>query len=257
MIFAIVAALVSGPSESISAAPELQGFGVLTAAALVFFAFAGYARVATLGDELIDSKKNTAKAVGVSFSIVFAIYLSLSFLMPAVLGNNLVFSIAPMIDFLNTAMPGFPSEIVVIVAGIASLGSLLALLAGMSRTASVMGEDSELPKLFALRGGPGNAPWFAEIVISLVVIVLVLSGSLVWAVGLSSFSILIYYSVANLAAFRQPEIKGSMKTLPLAGLMFCLAIGFAVPLDSLVIGVLLLAVVMLTRIGLSRISKIG
>ncbi len=257
LIFAIIAALVSGPSESISAAPELQGFGVLTAAALVFFAFAGYARVATLGDELIDSKKNTAKAVGISFSIVFAIYISLSFLMPAVLGNSLVFSIAPMIEFLNTAIPGFPSGIVVIVAGIASLGSLLALLAGMSRTASVMGEDSELPKLFALRGGPGNAPWFAEIVISLVVIVLVLSGSLVWAVGLSSFSILIYYSVANLAAFRQPEIKGSMKTLPLAGLMFCLTIGFAVPLDSLVIGVLLLAVVMLTRIGLSRISKIG
>lgn len=257
LIFAIIAALLSAPAESITSSPDLQGFGVLTAAALLFFAFAGYARVATLGDELLDSKKNTPIAVGISFAVVFAIYLSLSFVMPAVLGNKLVFSIAPMVDLLELSIPGFPSEIVVFVAGIASLGSLLALLAGMSRTASVMGEDGELPKLFALRGGPGNAPWFAEIVISLVVIVLVLSGNLVWAIGLSSFSILTYYAVANLAAYRQPKTENPSRILSLIGLMLCLAIGFSVPLDSLIIGVLLLSVVMVLRIGLSRINKIG
>lgn len=257
LTFVIIAGLISGPSESISRGPELQGFGVLTAAALIFFAFAGYARVATLGDELVDSKKNTAKAVGISFAIVFGIYLALSFVMPAVLGNFLVFSIAPMIDYLALALPNFPSEIVVVVAGIASLGSLLALLAGMSRTASVMGEDGELPKLFAIRGGPGNAPWFAEIAISLVVIVFVLSGNLVWTVGLSSFSILTYYAVANLAAYRQPkDISNRSRMWPLAGLMLCLAIGFSVPVDSLFIGFVLLATVMLLRIGLFRINKI-
>ena len=258
LTFVIIAGIVSGPIESISRGPELQGFGVLTAAALIFFAFAGYARVATLGDELVDSKKNTAKAVGISFAIVFGIYLSLSFLMPAVLGNFLVFSIAPMIDYLALALPAFPSEIVIIVAGIASLGSLLALLAGMSRTASVMGEDGELPKLFAIRGGPGNAPWFAEIAISLVVIVFVLSGNLVWTVGLSSFAILTYYAVANLAAYRQPKaLSNRSRIWPLAGLMFCLAIGFSVPVDSLFIGFVLLAAVMLIRIALFRIRKIS
>lgn len=257
LFFVIIVGFISAPTQVITQGPELQGFGVLTAAALIFFAFAGYARVATLGDELIDSKKNTAKAVGISFSIVFVIYFSLSFLMPAVLGNFLVFSIAPMIDYLALALPGFPAEIVILVAGIASLGSLLALLAGMSRTASVMGEDGELPKLFAIRGGPGNAPWFAEIVISLVVIVFILSGNLVWTVGLSSFSILTYYAVANLAAYRQPKEPGSRSRIwPLAGLMLSLAIGFSVPVDSLFIGFVLLAVVMLLRIGLFRISKI-
>lgn len=257
LFFVIIVGFISAPTQLITQGPELQGFGVLTAAALIFFAFAGYARVATLGDELIDSKKNTAKAVGISFSIVFVIYFSLSFLMPAVLGNFLVFSIAPMIDYLALALPGFPAEIVILVAGIASLGSLLALLAGMSRTASVMGEDGELPKLFAIRGGPGNAPWFAEIVISLVVIVFILSGNLVWTVGLSSFSILTYYAVANLAAYRQPKEPGSRSRIwPLAGLMLSLAIGFSVPVDSLFIGFVLLAVVMLLRIGLFRINKI-
>ncbi len=258
LLFALIAGFFSSPQQSITASPELQGFGVLTAAALLFFAFAGYARVATLGDELIDSKRNTAIAVGISFSIVFAIYLGLSFVMPGVLGNQLVFSISPMVDFLQASIPGFPAEIVIAVAGIASLGSLLALLAGMSRTASVMGEDGELPKLFALRGGPGNAPWFAEIVISLVVIVLVLSGNLVWAVGISSFSILTYYAVANLAAYRQPKEPGFRpRSIWVFGLLLCLAIGFSVPLDSLIIGVLLTTTVMLIRIGLSRINKIG
>jgi APA family basic amino acid/polyamine antiporter len=149
------------------------------------------------------------------------------------LGNQLVFSIAPMVDFLQTTLPGFPAWIVIFVAGIASLGSLLALLAGMSRTASVMGEDGELPRLFSLRGGPGNAPWFAEIVISLVVIVLILGGNLVWAIGLSSFSILTYYAVANLAAYRQPIDLAQPRAFSVAGLMMCLAIGFSVPFDSL------------------------
>lgn len=257
LLFAIIAALAFGPTSSISRAPDMQGFGVLTAAALIFFAFAGYARVATLGDELVDSKTNTAKAVGISFSIVFAIYLSLSFLMPSVLGNQLVFSIAPMVDFLQTTLPGFPAWIVIFIAGIASLGSLLALLAGMSRTASVMGEDGELPRLFSLRGGPGNAPWFAEIVISLVVIVLILGGNLVWAIGLSSFSILTYYAVANLAAYRQPSDLAQPRAFSVAGLMMCLAIGFSVPFDSLLVGVLLLAAVMALRMGLSRIRKIS
>ena len=257
LFFVIVAGFISAPMQVISRAPELQGFGVLTAAALIFFAFAGYARVATLGDELADSKKNTAKAVGISFSIVFIIYLCLSFLMPAVLGNSLVFSVAPITDYLAVAAPDFPSELVVLVAGIASLGSLLALLAGMSRTASVMGEDGELPKLFAIRGGPGNSPWFAESVISLLVIVFVLSGNLVWTVGLSSFSILTYYAVANLAAYRQPKEAGARSRIwPLAGLMLCLAIGFSVPVDSLFIGLALLSVVMVLRLGLFRITKV-
>lgn len=258
LFFVILIGILASPAQSITTNPDLGGFGVLTAAALIFFAFAGYARVATLGDELIDSKKNTARAVGISLAIVFVIYLSLSFLMPSVLGNFLVFSTAPMIDYLALTLPGFPSEIVVLVAGIASLGSLLALLAGMSRTASVMGEDGELPKLFALRGGPGNAPWFAEIAISLVVIVFILSGNLVWTIGLSSFSILTYYAVANLAAYRQPKTETNRSRIwSLSGLMASLAIGFSVPLDSLFIGVVLLTVVMVVRLGLSRIEKIG
>jgi APA family basic amino acid/polyamine antiporter len=257
LVFAIIVSLVSFPSERITQSAELQGFGVLTAAAIIFFAFAGYARVATLGDELRDSKRNTPRAVGISFAVVFSIYLAFSFVMPAVLGDRLIFSIAPMVDLLNVALPQFPSEVVVITAGIASLGSLLALLAGMSRTASVMGEDAELPKLFALRGGPGNAPWFAELTISLVVIVLILSGDLVWAIGLSSFAILTYYAVANLASFRQPASENRSRASSLAGLMLCLAIGLSVPIESLLVGVFLVAAVVGLRIALFRLRNIG
>ena len=258
LIFVIVSAIVFADFTTVANEPDLQGFGVLTAAALIFFAFAGYARVATLGDELIDSKQNTAKAIAASFGIVFGIYLALSFLMPAVLGNQLRFSIAPMIDLLAITAPWFPVAGVSVVAGIASLGSLLALLAGMSRTASVMGEDKELPSMFAIRSQKVQTPWVAEISVSLLVMVLILSGDLVWAIGLSSFAILTYYTVANLAAYRQPRSQSSRSRLwPLLGLLLCLSLAFSVPITSLIIGVGLLVIVFALRLGLSRIRKLS
>mgnify|MGYP002152213138 FL=1 len=258
LLFAIVSALVFGEFTAINSSPDLQGFGVLTAAALVFFAFAGYARVATLGDELKDSKQNTGKAIAISFGIVFAIYLALSYLMPAVLGNQLRFSIAPMIDFLAVTAPWFPATAVSIVAGIASLGSLLALLAGMSRTASVMGEDGELPSMFAIRSKKVQTPWVAEISVSLLVMVLILSGDLVWAIGLSSFAILTYYTIANLAAYRQPRTLSSRSQVwSILGLLLCLSLAFSVPLTSLIVGIGLLVIVFALRLGLSRIKKLS
>jgi APA family basic amino acid/polyamine antiporter len=155
-------------------------------------------------------------------------------------------------------MPWLPGEAVVIVAGVAALGSLLALMAGMSRTAATMAGDGELPRVFA-RLNSRNAPWFVELLIAGIVVILASSGDLLWAVGLSSFCILLYYAIANLAALRQPksESSGRPKWLNLLGLMASLAVGVAVPPAGLVTGGVLLLLALGLRFGMAQLSRIG
>lgn len=222
--------------------------GILSAAALFFFAFAGYARVATLGGEVQNSDRNVARAIWISFAIVLAIYLTLSLILTEKLGSNLAFTVTPLADLAAKTFLG--GEFVWIFAALAGLGSLLALLAGMSRTAAEMALDLELPKPFAKRLS-NNAPVVAELTIAGLVIVLVSTGGILLSLGISSFAVLLYYAITNFAAFRQPSADTTRpKALNLLGLALCLLLALSVPIEGLVAGAGLLTGAMLLRWGL-------
>lgn len=242
--------LASAFSESTSEALGPGSFpGVLTAASLFFFAFAGYARVATLGGEVRDSERNVPAAIRISLGIVLFVYIALGLLLVTKLGGGLTASLTPLAD-LATHTLGSAGAFVAIFAAVATLGSLLALLAGMSRTASEMAIDSELPGFLSrkLRNG---APAVAEVIISGLVVVLVLSGSILLTIGLSSFAILSYYAIANLAAFRQPASETRRaKWLNLFGMALCVLLGLSVPFSGLALGAAVLTVALILRWGL-------
>ncbi len=222
--------------------------GILSAAALFFFAFAGYARVATLGGEVQNSERDVARAIWISFAIVLAIYLTLSLILTEKLGFNLAFTVTPLADLAAKTFLG--GEFVWIFAALAGLGSLLALLAGMSRTAAEMALDLELPKPFAKRLS-NNAPVVAELTIASLVIVLVSTGGILLSLGISSFAVLLYYAITNFAAFRQPSADTTRpKALNLLGLALCLLLALSVPIEGLVAGAGLLTGAMLLRWGL-------
>lgn len=222
--------------------------GILSAAALFFFAFAGYARVATLGGEVQNSERNVARAIWISFAIVLAIYLTLSLILTEKLGSNLAFTVTPLADLAAETFLG--GEFVWIFAALAGLGSLLALLAGMSRTAAEMALDLELPKPFAKRLS-NNAPVVAELTIASLVIVLVSTGGILLSLGISSFAVLLYYAITNFASFRQPSADTTRpKALNLLGLALCLLLALSVPIEGLVAGAGLLTGAMLLRWGL-------
>lgn len=222
--------------------------GILSAAALFFFAFAGYARVATLGGEVQNSERNVARAIWISFAIVLAIYLTLSLILTEKLGSNLAFTVTPLADLAAKTFLG--GEFVWIFAALAGLGSLLALLAGMSRTAAEMALDLELPKPFAKRLS-NNAPVVAELTIAGLVIVLVSTRGILLSLGISSFAVLLYYAITNFAAFRQPSADTTRpKALNLLGLALCLLLALSVPIEGLVAGAGLLTGAMLLRWGL-------
>jgi APA family basic amino acid/polyamine antiporter len=225
--------------------------GVLSAAALVFFAFAGYARVATLGGELKNPTTDVPRAVWISFAIVLVLYLALSSVLMVKLGKGMGESIVPVAQ-LATLNWGSPNLTGVFVA-IAGLGSLLALLAGMSRTASEMAVDGELPAAFAKKLKNG-APHIAELSLAVLVLALSLGGGIFVSLGVSSFCVLVYYAIVNLAAFRQPKTESERpKFLSILGLLACLLLAFSVPLAGLIQGSILLLMALFLRWGLRLI----
>ena len=228
--------------------------GVLSASALIFFAFAGYARVATLGPEVKNPSVNIPKAITLSLVFVLALYFLVANALQAQLGTALQLSVAPIQDLAAIALPWLPSELVVIVAASACLGSLLSLLAGISRTAEAMAKDRELPRFIGLRSKRFNSPWVADLVILGIATALLVSGEITWTIGISSFAVLVYYAIANFAAFRQLSPKQPVaRSLALIGAALCLAVGFFVPFESLLVAMLALVAAMGFRAGLIKI----
>lgn len=249
MVLAITA-ILAPPAQA--ALPSPAGIGVLTAASLFFFAFAGYARVATLGDEVKDSQRNVPRAIAISLAIVFVIYIVLAWLVENRLGALVIGSVTPLADL--SAVSFGSGQWVWVFAAVAALGSLLALLAGMSRTAAAMAQDGELPRALQLKNKFG-APYIAELLVAMLAIILATSGSFYLTIGLSSFAILFYYAIANLAAYRQPAVEaGRSKVWNILGFLLCLAIGFSVPLEGLILGIVVLSLALFLRWGLSKLT---
>jgi APA family basic amino acid/polyamine antiporter len=234
--------------------PILPGWGIVTGASLIFFAFAGYARVATLGNEVREAKKNIPKAIVLSLGAVLIIYLLLTAVLTKVLGSALASAQAPFIAYFN-ALGLHLDWLVLAVASVASLGSILALLAGVSRTAAEMSSDRELPKMFAARNRFGS-PWVAEIVIAIGSISLVFVGDLSSVIGFSSFSVLFYYAVAHLSALGQPADQRLLpNALPMLGLALCLLLALSVPGPAVPVSTAILVAAVVARRFLRVESK--
>jgi basic amino acid/polyamine antiporter, APA family len=185
---------------------------------------------------------------------VLVLYLGVGNALSRRLGSNLESSVAPVLDYTTASMPWLAGEVVVAIAAAACLGSLLSLLAGISRTAEAMARDGELPKVFGLRSKRFDSPWVAELALAAIAIALLSTGDIVWTIGISSFCVLSYYAIANLAAHRQlGQGRSVSKLLALMGLASCLLLAIFVPVQSLVIGVSSLGLALALRAGLIKL----
>jgi len=233
-------------SQALNQFPSNQVSAVLVGAGVVFFAFAGYARVATLGDEVRDSKRNIPLAILISMTAVAALYFVLAWVLLNGIGSDLNKTQTP-VALLFEQLTG-NQWLTPVVAAVASLGSMLALLAGVSRTAATMSEDGELPNVFKSRNRFGS-PWLAEVVIAAGAIALASIGQIVWVIGFSSFSVLFYYAVGQLSAFFQPKEKRVLpRIVNVLGFALCvtLALAFGLETFSISAGILLAAWVLRT-----------
>ncbi|MFY9304291.1 MAG: APC family permease [Rhodoluna sp.] len=240
--------------DSASMQTELSITGIISAAALIFFAFAGYARVATLGEEVRNPAVNVPRAITIGLVFVLSLYLLVGNALSRTLGPSLEKSAAPVLEFTALAMPWLAGEVVIVIAAAACLGSLLSLLAGISRTAEAMARDGELPRVLTRKSKRFESPWAAELVLAAIAISLISSGDIVWTIGISSFCVLGYYAIANLAAIKQLGAgQWNPKFLALLGLTTCCLLAAFVPLQSLVLGMALLALALVARAGLIKL----
>jgi APA family basic amino acid/polyamine antiporter len=211
---------------------QLTVGGVLQAAGLLFFAFAGYARIATLGEEVRDPARTIPRAIPIALGIALTIYAVVAVAVLAELGSpGLASSSAPLADAVRAA--GFPGVEPVVRAGaaVAALGSLLALILGVSRTTLAMARDRHLPHALAAVHPRFASPHRAELAVGAVVAVVAAVVDVRAAIGFSSFAVLLYYAIANASAATLDR-----KVIPVVGLAGCLLLAVLLPIASVIAG---------------------
>ncbi|SFY32614.1 APC family permease [Streptomyces atratus] len=218
--------------------------GVLQAAGLLFFAFAGYARIATLGEEVRDPARTIPRAIPVALGITLAVYAAVAVSVLLVLGpGGLAAATAPLTEAARAAGADWLAPVVRAGAAVAALGSLLALILGVSRTTLAMARDHHLPHALATVHPKFKVPHRAELLVGAVVAIVAGTADVRGAIGFSSFGVLAYYAVANASAFTLTPAEGRpARIIPVAGLAGCLVLAFALPLSSVVTGAAALAV---------------
>ncbi|QHY93593.1 putative amino acid permease YhdG [Streptomyces sp. S4.7] len=251
VVLAVLAAVVvvSLTSSSSSAArlgvgDDATFGGVLQAAGLLFFAFAGYARIATLGEEVRDPQHTIPRGISISLGITLVVYAVVAISVLTVLGpKGLAEAAAPLSDAARAAGADRLAPVVRVGAAVAALGSLLALILGVSRTTLAMARDRHLPHGLAAVHTKFKVPHRAELAVGAVVAVVAATVDVRGAIGFSSFGVLAYYAVANACAWTLRPLEGRpARIIPVIGFAGCLVLAFALPLSSVVAGATVLAV---------------
>jgi basic amino acid/polyamine antiporter, APA family len=233
-------------------------YGVLQAAGLLFFAFAGYARIATMGEEVRDPQRTIPRAIPLALAIAVVVYLAVGITALLAAGpERLATSTAPLAEAARAAGVGGLAPVVRVGGAVASLGALLALIAGIGRTSLAMARHRDLPAWLAAVHPRYRVPHHAEVAVALVVGALVLTVDLRGVIGFSSFGVLIYYAIANAAAATQPDDQRRWpRPLNLLGVVGCAGLVVTLPWQAVVAGVGMFGVGLLGRaLVLSRRNR--
>ncbi|GHS87267.1 putative transporter [Actinomycetota bacterium] len=230
-------------------------YGVLQSAGLLFFAFAGYARVATMGEEVRDPRRTIPRAILVALALAVVVYTAVALTLLATLGTDrLAAAASPLATALGTSTWAVP--VLRVGAAAATLGALLALVAGVGRTGLAMARNGDLPRWLAAVHPRHHVPHHAEIALAVVVCALVALVDLRHAIGFSSFGVLVYYLVANLAAARQTGgHRRFPRPLQLVGAAACLVLAATLPVAAVVTGAAVLAFGAAGRWWVGRASR--
>ncbi|WP_420121027.1 APC family permease, partial [Nakamurella sp.] len=202
LVLAVLAAVVVAGVTSPVADPSGLGVGgdatvdgVLRAAGLLFFAFAGYARIATLGEEMRDPARTIPRAIAIALAITLTVYTAVAVTVLMVLGPTArAAATDPLAQAFAAAGRPWLVPVVRVGAAVAAVGSLLALVLGVSRTTLAMARDGHLPHRLAAIGPRSHVPRNAGRAVGAVVAVRAATVDGRGAIGFSSFGVLAYYA---------------------------------------------------------------
>jgi APA family basic amino acid/polyamine antiporter len=254
LLVAVLAIATSGETDASRLAhwPSLGAgglHGVLQAGGFMFFAFAGYARIATLGEEVRDPTRTIPRAIPIALGIALALYLVVGVAALAGAGPDaLASSTKPLATAVDAVGSGWALPFVRVGAAVASLGALLALIAGVGRTSLAMARNGDLPRFLDSVHPRYRVPDRAELAVGAAVAVVVAASGLRNAIAFSSFGVLLYYAIANASALTQaPDRRRWPRALNVVGCVGCVVLVVALPLSAIVVGSAVLAVGLVGR----------
>ena len=219
-------------------------FDILRSAAFIFFAFAGYARIATMGEEVRDPKVVIPKAIPRALGGVLVLYLIVAVTALATVPvADLADSGAPLRLVVDAGRFDGLDPVVRVGAGLAALGVLLNLIPGVSRTVLAMARERDLPAAFAVVDSRRSLPLRAELTVAAAVVVVVLVADLRSSLALSGVAVLVYYAITNASAL---TLRGAERRWPrglaVGGLAGCLVLALALPSRVVLVGTIVLLV---------------
>ena len=214
------------------AIPLLEGFSasnLFLSAAIWFFAFTGYSRLATYGEEIKNPETIIPSSILTGLGITVAIYLFVNWLSLAIIGPEVVAnSNTPLLVAMDVSVMSDFSFLIVFASTIATASVFLALLPAISRIYVAMSRDGILPNMFSKIHNKNNSAYVSELFVLLTVVVGIYTINITNAIKLSAFFILIYYLLTNLSVINL-EKKQRLYPVSIAyyGLLMCMVLGFS------------------------------
>ena len=225
-------------SQGLPVQPIMDAFtdtslsAILYGSALMFVAYTGYGRIATLGEEVAKPRTTIPKAIILAMILIVVIYLAVSLTALNIIGadafgQTVDGEAAPLMIVAQALSVPFIGPVITFAAITAMLGVLLNLLLGLSRVMLGMARRKDLPNALSSIKRETKSPVAAVWGTALIIGLLVLSGDVFFTWSFSAFTVLIYYAITNLSAFILPkEYRLYPRIIPALGLFGCLFLAF-------------------------------
>lgn len=223
--------------------------GTLRAAALLFFAYTGYARIATLGEEVREPQRTIPRAIEITIGGVLVLYLGVALIAAGAVGTDALARTAAPLEAAARSFGASWVRTAVAAGGVAAmLGVILSQLLGLSRMVFAMARRGDLPRGLEAVHPRHGVPGRAVLAVGAAAAVVAATGTLAGVAATASFTILLYYGIANLAALRMPrEAKLFSDAVPAFGLVACALLAFSLSPRIILTSLALLAAGFLFR----------
>ena len=206
---------------------------VFHASALMFVAYTGYGRIATMGEEAREPTKTIPKAMIVCLVLTMLLYIAVAAVGIGAVGADVLGNAtgqtktAPLEVAVRSVAGSGGAVVLAIGAMTAMLGVLLNLILGLSRVLLAMGRRRDMPRFLARLNQQQTTPHWAVLVVGVAIAFLVLLGNVKTTWSFSAFNVLIYYAITNLAALRLPQTERLYpQWIGWLGLASCLFLAF-------------------------------
>lgn len=216
--------------------------GIAESAAILFFAFTGYARIATLAEEVKEPRKTIPRAIIITIITAIVLYAAVSIVAIGIMGaEDMGKSKSPLQTAVAYLTAPAVEPIITLGASTAMLGVLLSQILGISRMLLAMGRRNDLPAFFEKIHPKTRIPHIGILFTGVSILIITLAGSFEFVVRAASFTILLYYGITNLAAIRQPNHEQIYsKVIPFLGFAGCLIMAVSLPWSVIISGAAIL-----------------